>query len=248
MQTIFKFIFLVIMCGIFAPQFFGQTNNLTAVYDGRTGLKLARISAENQKLIETEVRKKEKFLKEKINVVCDEEEFSVFDAAAGAFTRAGSSQKAFMYELCRSGRSFGIGGIVIVEDGKIVSHYAYGENGLYIGLIAVPDINQNGIQEILLIGSGSGQGYTSSAIETYEILNGKLNFLGRASVYDDNYGTGKRVLEATAYKIFAQKATAPIFTREAYIQKGENAKWVLTRKAQRFSLSKTDPPKIYKVM
>ena len=243
-----KSIYLVLISQFVFVTAHTQSNNLITVFDGRTAPKIAQINPGDEKLIKSEVEKRAAVLKEKNNVVCDNESFSVVDAAAGAFTKADASQKAFMYEFCRSGRSFGIGGIVIVENGKIVSHYTYGENGLYAGLKTLSDINQNGTQEIVLIGIGTGQGYTSSVIEIFEILNGRLSFLGKADVYDDNYGTDKRILQANAYKIFAQKAAAPIFTRETYLQKGENVKWVLTKKAQKFSLNKNEPPKLYKVM
>jgi hypothetical protein len=169
----------------------------------------------------------------------------VLNVVDGSFTRAKRAQRAFLYELCRSGRSFGIGGIIIVEGGKTVAHYTYGENGLSSDIDVLPDINQNGLNELILIGWGTGQGYVSGAIEIVELAASGVKSFGIADTYSDDFGANENGT-ATAYAISAQKGKTPIYFRETYAQKDADADWVLTKKSRKFSLRK-DASKFNKI-
>lgn len=253
MKKLNNFTGSLLFCLIFggsAVSVCGQTNKLTLIYDGRDAIKEAVSSATEaeKKLIEKEVLKKEAVIKGKTELECDENEFDVLGAASGSFTKATASQKVFLYELCRSARTFGIGGIVVVEDGKIVAHYTYGENGLYADIAFVSDINQNGLSEILLIAVGMGQGYTLGAVEIIEITSGGIESFGIADVYSDDYGNVSAKTSATAYKVSAQTGKTPVYFRETYSQKNEEAKWTLVKKSQKFSLRKDYTPKYNKIL
>ena len=148
----------LLLCLIFggAISAFGQATKPILIFDGRPKDEvLTALTKAEKEIVEKEVRKNESVIKEKSNLECDEDTFAVVGAASGSFTKAKSSQTAYLYELCRGARSFGIGGIVIVENGRVVSHNTYGDNGLDIGIASLPDINQNGLSEIVLVGAGT---------------------------------------------------------------------------------------------
>lgn len=224
-----------------------QTDKPTLIYDGRTEARTSRATRPEEQLIEREVRKKESVIKQKSSLDCDDDTFSVSGAADGSFTKPKSAQRAVLYELCRSGRSFGIGGIVIIENGKIIAHYTYGDNGLDSNLAALPDINENGLSEIVLIGGGNGQGYTAGTVEIIEMTPRGVQFFGTAETYSDDYGTGKPKTSGTAYKVSVQKGKTPTYFRETYAQKSAQGKWTLAKKSHKFSLTKDYNPKYNKI-
>lgn len=230
-----------------------KQESVVNVYDGRdTDGKTAKVAAADEKLVNEEFNRNETAVMEKSGLSCDDDsgkDTSIIGAAEGAFTKPDSKQKAFLYERCRSGRSFGIGGIMIVEDGKVVMHYIYGENGLDSDISALPDVNKNGLSEIVLEGGGTGQGYTSGVIDIFEFKSGVLSFLGRADTYSDNSGAAEedsKVL-TTAYKILVQAAADPVFSRDTYEKRGNAKTWTLTKKAEKLSLDKKEPPKFVKI-
>lgn len=219
---------------------FGQAEKPVLIYDGRPAKEISTAPTQAETdIVEKEVRKNESVIKTKSSQDCgDEDTFSVIGAASGSFTKQKSSQTAYLYELCRSARTFGIGGIVIVENGKVVSHNTYGDNGLGYDIASLPDINQNGLSEIVLISGGMGQGFTFGGIEIIEIgANGVMSF-GFAETYSDDYGVGNAKSLGTAYRITAQTGKTPVYFRETYSQKSSEGKWTLTKKTQKFTLRK----------
>jgi hypothetical protein len=228
----------------------GQTGKLTTVFDGRDDSQSIPLTPAESDLITKEVRGKEAVIREKSNNDCEEDELFSFDvkgATAGAFTKPNVRQKAYLYELCRSTLTFGIGGIIIVESGKVITHYIYGENGLDSDIATLPDINQNGLSEILLIGGGTGQGYTYGAVEIIEFTPGGINSIGIADTYEDNFGTENAKKSAKTYKVSVQTGKNPVYFRETYTRKSEEGKWILAGKSQRYSLRKDYEPKYYRI-
>jgi hypothetical protein len=240
-------------CLIFVAAFVtaqAQAGKLTVISDGRDQSESAPETPAEYQLIKKEVKKNEALIKEKSELDCNDEaddSFGIVGAANGSFTRPNVSQKAYLYELCRSGRSFGIGGIVIVEAGRVVAHYTYGENGLNSDIAALPDINQNGLSEILLIGGGTGQGYTMGAVEIVEIVPGGIKSFGIADTYEDNFGTENAKKSAKAFKVSVQAGKTPVYFRETYTRKSEEGKWILAGKSQKYSLRKDYEPKYHKI-
>lgn len=237
MKTFYTRIGLLLL--VCAFPIFGQATKTVFVFDGRPAVEeSSTTTAAEEKFIEKEVRRKETIIKAKAGVECDEETFGVSGAASGSFTKAKAAQKIFLYELCRSGRSFGIGGIVVVENEKVVAHRIFGENGLRSDIKALPDINKNGLSEIVLGGYGTGQGYTEGAVEIIELTAAGVKSFGFADIYEDDFGANENDPSATAYKITAQTGKIPVFFREAYTRKSEEDKWILSKKAQKFTLRK----------
>lgn len=233
----------------------GQSKTgVVTVHDGREASRDNTFASEAERLlIEKEYKKRAAQIKAQMEIDCSEDEeaqFGITDTATGSFTAPKTRQKAYLYEACRSGRSFGVGGLMIVENGKTVAHFAYGENGLNSGILSLSDINQNGLTEIVLESVGTGQGYTNVAISLHEIRNGALKYLGRAEIYADNLGTieddGAKSL-STAHKITAQTGKSPTFFRETYQQKGVATKWRVSKKSAKFAFDLKEPAKWHKI-
>lgn len=222
------------------------------VIDGREDREEKTATEAEKQLVNKEFKLKEAAIMKSSQFECDEgteEGVEIIGTAEGSFTKPNSSQKVFLYERCRAGRAFGIGGILVVEDGKSVAHYTYGENGLDSGIFSLPDVNKDGLSEVVLVGVGSGQGYLNAAISLFEFKNGNFNYLGNAAVFDDNSGAveDESKIITTAYKISVQSASSPIFFRETYEKKGKAEKWSLMKKSEKFSLDKSEPGKYVKI-
>lgn len=223
------------------------------VYDGRAAEKgEPKVSPSEEALVEKAFESSEKLILEKSKFECDEgteKGVSIVGVASGSFTKPGSLQKAFLYERCRAGRSFGIGGIVVFEKDSVAAHYSYGENGLESGMLSLPDINKNGLSEIVLVGGGMGQGYVTHSISLIEIEGQNLAFLGGTSVYNDNSGAmeDESKIETEALTISVAPGEKPRFFRETYNQKPNSTQWSLTKKSEAFTLEKGEPGKMFKV-
>lgn len=146
-----------------------------------------------------------------------EEGFSVKDVAAGAFTKANATQKAYMYQFCETRRGMSNDGIAIVEDKQLVAHLMY-EGTWSSALGALPDINRNGLSEILITGNDTNQGYGHESIFLIELVEGDVNTLGRITVYDSDCGATGAEHTMTFYKIDAEPTATPIFYRETFKQ------------------------------
>lgn len=229
-----------------------ESQKLTEIFDGRTERKEKTASDAETKMVSAEYKSNEATIVEKSKFECDEgteEGVSIVGVAEGSFTKAKSSQKAYLYERCRAGRSFGIGGLIIYEGETVVSHYIYGENGLESGIFSTTDINKNGLTEIVLVAFGTGQGYSEGSIVLFEMNNGNLDYLGRTETYSDNSGavSDEAKIETTAYKISVEPSANPIFYRETYSKKGNAKDWSLTKKSEKVSLDKKDAPAFIKI-
>ncbi|MGI0493151.1 hypothetical protein ACN4EG_15310 [Alkalinema pantanalense CENA528] len=168
---------------------------------------------------------------------------SIIGRAEGSFTRPNTNQSAFLYTLCESGRTFGLGGILILENETVVAHYLYGENGLMYGMLSAPDVNQNGLTELMLTFGGLNQGYAGRGISLFELGNGNLTFLGRESTYSDNSGAmlDRSKVETFAYRLWVEPAASPRFLKDTY----KNAQ--LITQSEPISLSQVEPGKFIKL-
>lgn len=227
-------------------------DELVNVIDGRKDWESKEGTKQETDFINKEYKRSEAAILKSTELECDEgteEGVEIIGTAEGSFTKPNSSQKIYLYERCRSGRSFGIGGILVAEDGKAATHYSYGENGLDSGIFSLPDINKNGLSEVGIVAGGTGQGYTNTSVYIFEFKDGKMNFLGSSAIFDDNSGAMEddSKIETNAYKISVQAGEKPVFFRDHYQKKGNAEKWSLVKKAEKFSLEKGDVGKYNKI-
>lgn len=222
------------------------------VYDGRNGETTTRRSTSvAQAAIEQAFEEDKAAIQKNTTFDCksSSEGLTIVGTAEGTFTRLNASQQVFLYERCRSGRSFGLGGLVVLDGTKVAAHYVYGENGLMSSITTTPDVNQNGLTEIVLIGGSTNQGYTGQGISLLELDAGKLSHLGGISTYTDNSGAAmdRSQVKTTAYKISAQPGTNPTFLKDTYEKKGGSQVWSLLQEAEPVSLDQIEPSKFVKV-
>ena len=151
---------------------------------------------------------------------CDEPEPEVTGRAEGAFTRRGARQTLLFYQYCTTGNGLGSIGVAVIENGKVVASFASAEGGQSDRAVAIPDIDQNGIDEIGLYYSGGlHQGAGGTGVDIVEISNGVLKGIG--------WFQAEEVSESSptmGYKIVAHPAKTPTFTREKYVQNAAG-KW-----------------------
>lgn len=224
-----------------------KTDDLVEIFDGRKELDYRDYSKEETQIVQTEFDYKKAEIKEKFgDKYCSEpedEKVGLNGVVEGSFTKPNAKQKAFLYTLCSSGSShFGVGGILIFENGKAVSHYVYGENGLDQGMIALSDINKDGMDELVLLDFQVHQGYGGGAISIVSFPNGEFNFIGTATTFSDDSGAkeNEKDTKAEAYDIFVQPSANPIIYRDSYEKKGTAKNWSQVKKGEKFTLNKLE--------
>lgn len=222
-------------------------SKLTELYDGRKDFDYKDYSKSEMQPVQAEFDRKKAEIKEKFGErYCSEgedQELSLNGIAEGAFTKPSTQQKAYLYTLCSTGSShFGVGGIMIFENGRVVTHYTYGENGLDSGLLKIADINKDGMDELALIDGQTHQGYSNGSFSLVEFPNGKLNFIGLTEVYSDNSGAAEddNKILAEASVISVEPGATPVFYKDSYEQKGSSKNWTPVKKAEKFSLNKME--------
>ena len=148
------------------------------------------------------------------------EEVTAAGVVQGAFTRAGARQTLIFYQFCITGNGMGAAGVAVIEDGAVVGSYIAAESGFTVDARALPDINQNGVNEIALYYSGGlHQGEGGTGVDIVEVANGALKGIGwfQAESFTAEGPT-------TGYKVTAKPGKTPTFFREKYIQNSAG-KW-----------------------
>jgi len=107
--------------------------------------------------------------------------------AQGSFTRANASESLYLVHIGDSCGSRGIGTIrIMIARGNQVT--AYGDVSGNYGIKTITDINNDGINEILLEASWLGQGYLSVWNRFLEIRPGGILTLAQFDTYSNNTG------------------------------------------------------------
>ena len=237
-----------------APE--NQSSDLVKIYDGRTPMsdtKLLKATKTDEEMVRTEFKAKESEIKQKFGeAYCDESDTpDISGVGKGSFTKPNSSQTAFAYTVCSSGSSqFGVGGIMIFEGDKIVSHYVYGENGLHNGgVFTLPDFNKNGLTELVIMDGQMHQGYSSESIEIIEFKDGSLNDLGGFDVANDNSGAAEddSKVNYEASEIQVRPSENPMFYIKTFKQTGKSKQWIEDKKSETRSLGEKNFGKNHKI-
>lgn len=145
------------------------------------------------------------------------EGFQVEDAAAGAFTRAGARQRAFLYTYCRPSRVLALGGITIVEGGRVVAHVL--RDGIEHSIYAIADVDRNGRHEMVLVDGSTNQGHTWQRATLLELEPGgrALRSLGTFWVRDDDCGTLNEDPREEIQAVYARPGRRPRFFQQTYL-------------------------------
>lgn len=166
---------------------------------------------------------------------CDGSDLNVIGAVDGSFTKKSAQQRAIVYEMCQTGNGFANNGIAIVENGSVVIHFTT-EGGWNLDVVRLADINKNGLDELAVeTGGGMHQGYTGSSLTVLEISPASVRSLGTFLVYTNECENGgPDEFCDQRYKVTARSGTVPVFSRQKYINKGndEKPRWAVSGKLQ----------------
>ncbi|QQR59728.1 MAG: hypothetical protein IPG59_09650 [Candidatus Melainabacteria bacterium] len=192
----------------------------TQIYDGRVDRKLRKISEAESKAVEAAVTPSAKRKWEKS---C-EQAFEIKSVCDGAFTKAGSKQSAFLYSFCETGHALGMGGIAIMEKGKLVAHFAYEAGGEY-DIARLADLDGDGMDDIAIVAGSTNQGYTISGIAIIGINSNAVKKFGRFEIYNDNSGAVEKNAQTFTWSFTSDiPSKSPTFLQQKFKQVGKN--WV----------------------
>ena len=140
------------------------------------------------------------------------------DVTSGSFTRPNATQRAILYVYCEVGHNMDLDGIAIVENGQVAAHIVFeGASNNAIG--ALPDINGNGIAEIVIASGGTNQGQTWGVISITEINGKETTDFGLANTYMDNCGVDENNCSMEATRISVKPGSKPAFFSEKFVRK-----------------------------
>lgn len=216
------------------------------VFDGREGdVKYGRLTEVDLALVRSDVEKKSKedFLTKQLGDLGKnvdwKEEFKILDVADGSFTAPNlEGQRAVLYRYSYTN------GVVILSDGDIVAHYSGGPGDLafYTGIKSLPDVNQNGLTELILFRNVED---TDEIIPyLFEAKGDKIKFLGEARYFGSDYiagdDTDSKKAKQYAYVVTVEPSKNPVWLQETYERNGEKGTWKLTKKAEKISWKTRD--------
>jgi hypothetical protein len=215
------FCLMTIMCiALSGPDTSAQ--DLKPIYDARLSPKPAKISATEEKLMQAKVLPVAKKIWSGKGCKPD---LKPIDTASGSFTKSGSRQKAILYRYCSYGHNLSRNGLVVIEDDHVAAHIMY-EGGGENAIGALPDINGNGLSEILISSGGTNQGETWGSVSIIELSESTVKKLGRTDVLSDTCGADEETGKSTAANLSVKPGAAPVFYRETFLQKDcDDAKW-----------------------
>ena len=210
------------------------------VYDARLTPKAVPLPSAEESIVRREVSTTARRIWGGRLQNCDDDSGKpdIIDHAQGSFTRRDASQTAILYRYCTTGHNFALDGIAIIEQGQLVSHLVY-EGSWDNALGALPDLDGNGQTELLISTGGTNMGETWNVVSIIELSGNNVRKFGMVQTYLDNCGVAENEGEATAYKISAKAATAPVFYREAFTNKecgGNKDKWTSTGNRKQISM------------
>lgn len=98
------------------------------------------------------------------------------------------------------------------------------------------------MDELVLLNFQVHQGYSGGAISLVGFPDGKLNFIGTTSTFNDDSGAeeDEKNTKATAYDIFVEPAANPVFYRDFYEKKGNAKNWSLVKRGEKFTFDKLE--------
>ncbi len=156
---------------------------------------------------------------------CDGSNLNIVGSVEGSFTKTGAKQRAIVYELCQTGNGFANNGLAVIENGKVVAHFAE-EGGWDLEISRVPDLNNNGRDEIAIeTGGGMHQGYTGTSVTVLEVTPSAVTVFGTFLAYTnecEDHASNKYC--DRSYKLTAAAGANPAFFAQKFTNRGTEAK------------------------
>lgn len=162
---------------------------------------------------ESEDREMEEFVEE-----CGEG-FQLWGGPAeGSFTRPGARQRAYLYWYCNVSRVMGgLGGIAVVEDGRVAAHVPFPTTAY--GLEAVPDLDGDGRSEMMMEDGDYGQGIGFYVASFASVAPGgrELRWLGTYDIGGDDCGTVRDRVRREGVALLVRPGPRPRFFRQRLV-------------------------------
>lgn len=168
-----------------------------------------------------------------------EEEVRVLSVAEGSFTQPGVSEHAVLYLMGLWPRCCPKVGLAIV-DGALGSDPRLVRNVAFEGTVqqarAVPDLDGDGRNELVLVGQFGMGGYTSGSATLVAFGTDGFADRGTVGVYEGGCAAGRA--EETATRVLATPGDPPAFTSETYTRTGcGGGAWTLASGPESLSLT-----------
>lgn len=167
---------------------------------------------------------------------CDGGSLNIIGAVDGSFTKAGAKQRVLLYELCQTGNGLANNGLAVIENGRVVAHFAE-EGGWNLEIARVPDLNRNGRDELAVeTGGGMHQGYMGASLTVMELTESAAADIGVFLVYTNEceVPVADKYCERS-YKLTAAAGAKPSFMVQKFTNRGDDQKprWVAAGKPLR---------------
>jgi len=214
-------LFIAILMGLIAPVE-APAQNWKPIYDGRLILKQTRPSSSEGILMQESVlpAARKTWHEQESDRLCTAGfEAAAIDIVRGSFTRPESDQKAILYRYCETGNNMALNGIAVIENAQVVAHVLY-EGGWDNAIGALPDINGNGLSEIVVATGGTNMGETWEAISIIEVSGSGVMKFGQTKTRSDNCGADEKHGKAEACRLSVKVGSTPIVCRETFVNDG----------------------------
>ncbi len=120
-----------------------------------------------------------------------------------------------------------------------MAHIAY-EGAWDNSIYALPDLNGNGLAELMISVGGTNQGETWGVISIIEFTGKTIIRLGQTETMSDRCGVSDNE-SSDAYVIFARPGKIPVFYRETFTESCKrNARWRKSAALKTVSLDAND--------
>jgi hypothetical protein len=165
--------------------------------------------------------------------ICNETDYDVVSTIKGSFTKAGAEQTLVYYQYCVTGNGLGSTGVAVLENGKVVASYVAEDGDEASGARSLPDIDQDGLNEVVLeVSGGMHQGSGGTGAEMIEFTATGIKSLGwfTQNEFSEN---GPSI----AYLVSAKPGKPPLFYRQKFTSRNEK-KWHPVGKPLPFKLGK----------
>jgi hypothetical protein len=219
MGRMFPFVTVLAMLCVVAGVFAGEPKPL---YDGRLSLPPSPIAPSYTALLKERILPAARQFwqeQEEIATCIIGEEPVAMDIAQGSFTRADSRQQALLYRFCQTGHNRALNGIAVIENDRMVAHILY-SGGWDNAIGAMPDLNGNGLSEIVLACGGTNMGQTWKSMAIIEATARGVTAFGRKQIYSDNCGVADTGGKAQAGRLSVKPGKTPLYFRDGFVNTG----------------------------
>ena len=169
-----------------------------------------------------------------------EEEVRVLAVADGAFTASEADEHAVLYLMGLWPRCCPKMGVAIIEagsgDGRLIWNVAF--ETVAQGLHAVPDLDGDGLDELVLRGEFGMGGDVSESMTLVAFGPDGLVRRGGAPLYESGCAAGRE--GETAYRVLAAPGPAPSLTAEPFTRSCEGGPWASSGPPEPLALDGAD--------